>query len=129
MIYNHIVGTKKECYKQAEKTSLKVLKIVTSVFSSSMIFTCLSLFQTCYRVFIQNKSLEENFVLPQVSLMPFKVNNWLRYAYAFLWVYFAFLALVIMKIFTTIVLYTLCFYTIAVTQHMQFEVKRLNETR
>lgn len=121
-----ILDPEAECYIRAERISSMVSRAYSVLISVGAIMPSVPLLQTLYRVFVQEMSLENHFILPIVCSFPFKVNSWPRYSACFVWTYGCFITLVIAKLIVAPVMFTLCFYVIADMQYLQSTSGRLD---
>lgn len=113
------LDSKMECYKRNEKYAAIITKTFAIFLAGTGLMAIPTLFQTMYRVLIQKKNLEDNYLIPIVCILPFRVNTWTRYAFGFLWTLIDYAVVVVTKISASGVILSLCFYTIAVHQHLQ----------
>lgn len=76
------------------------------------------------RVFIEKQNLEDAYVLPIVCTFPFKVDTWPKYILTFGWIYYGFCNMVVMKVISSIVQFTLLFYVIAVIKNIKIKASK-----
>lgn len=124
--FYHILDPEVKCYIRAERISSMVSRAYSVLIGIGAIMPSVPLFQTLYRVFVQEMSLENHYILPIVCSFPFKVNSWPRYSACFVCTYGCFITLVIAKLIVAPVMFTLCFYMIADTQYLQSSSSRLD---
>lgn len=121
-------GEKLSYYKDAEKILSIVSRLIfTSFFGIVAVTIVSSGAETIREVLFNGKELEENFFIPIVAKMPFKINTWLRYAIALTWSSANYLVTVGFKIITLTIQNGLCFYSIAVLRHLRSSVGRFQE--
>lgn len=112
-----------KCYQTAEKLSTITTKLFTILLSGTIIMIFSTFLQTVLEVYVRNKDMNENYLLPVTCTLPFEVNNWFRYYFAFIWTYSNFLTIALSKILISSIQFTFCFYTIAVMKHQQIMTK------
>lgn len=113
-----------ECYQTAMNISEIVSKVYITMLSSISILAIAPYIQTVYTV--RGNYSDENYLLPILCTLPFKMNSWKKYTIGFLWTYSSFTAMIICKLIVSPIMYTLSFYIIAVIRHLCQTATELN---
>lgn len=82
-----------------------------------------------YGAIVENKNLEEIFLLPISCKMIFKVNTWLAYSIAYGWTFAGLTATEILKVFLSQKQFMLCIYAFAVNRDLRQKVLKLKAIR
>lgn len=118
-----------DCYRIYENFSMRMSNFISLLLSSTVFFTGSSLIRTLYRVYVMKKDLHDNYLIPIVCSLPFEVTNWTRYSIAFVWTFTSLYTLVISKMITTTVQFTLCFYAVAIMVNLQKLANGLSDVK
>lgn len=71
--------------------------------------------------------LEMYYVLPISTSVPFEVNTWTKYGFAFLWTLVEICCVAFPKVFVSGLFYSLCLHTIAIMRNLQIMSKQFDE--
>lgn len=113
-------------YEVAEKDSTFIATFLSALYEGCVFCGCFTLLQTLNSVLIEGKYLGDAYALPFYCVLPFQVNTWRRYAFAFFWTYLNFVIVGVDKLVASCIQITLCFYTIAVIQDVRCKAKEFN---
>lgn len=113
-------------YEAAEKYSTFTAKFLSALYEGCVFCGCFTLLQTLNNVLIEGKNLGDAYTLPINCVLPFQVNTWRRYAFAFFWTYLDFVIIGVNKLVASCIQITLCFYTIAVIRDVRCKAKEFN---
>lgn len=109
-----IAADKVAYYQGADKILLKVTNVYAILLITVVSLSALlGISQTVQSVVREGLPLEENYFLPMVCTMPFKVKSWPRYAVAFTWIFVAFSTMIYTKVVTSVIQFIFCFYAVA----------------
>lgn len=124
----YFLGIYHNIYIEAEHKAQQITRLFTALFIVASIFVIIpSLLQTLHLVFISNGNLNEVYVLPIILNLPFQVDTWLKYAFAFCFTTINVMTVATFKIVASPIQFAFCFHTMAIMKDLQLLATAFNE--